>query len=105
MAKIKNINEESTDPEVLNKNIMAIHSKFSNPIELRVLTADNTASRDILIKSEISVSSLVKFHDEELALAIETFKKYMEEIAAAAAGEISKADGFFHNANTFSRLY
>jgi len=106
MAKIKNIKDKQIlDNDYLSGHLSGIHERARKSLTIQVLTAEAVHDRDILIKSEISVSSLMQFHEEELSEAVESFKYYVSEIAGITDGEISRNEGFYHNSKTFKKLY
>jgi len=105
-AKIKSIqNEAMLDMEMLNKAISETSKKFEKPLEIRIMLPDKQAGKAMLVKSQASVSSMPAFHDKERDEAIAAFKQYMDDIALAVEGEISKTDGFYNNTKIFSKLY
>jgi hypothetical protein len=105
-AKIKGIqNENATAEEALKEKISAINQKAETSLEIKVMLPDKLPAKDVLIKTQISVSSLAGFHEEELSNAIVCFKSFIEDLAEALEGEVSKAEGFYNNSKTFSRLY
>ena len=105
-GKIKDIkNVGMLDAAQMEAALAAIHTKMNNPLEVKVLVADNVLRNSVLVKSQISISSLPGFLDVELNLAIDTFKSYLDDIAATFEGEVSKGEGFYNNSKTFSKLY
>jgi len=106
-AKIKNMkNEKMFDPDLLSKNIIDLSPKFQKPMDILILQSnDIRVDRSILVKSQASVSTLPGFHDTELSETIESFKKYLSDIAAMVYGDISESEAFYNNSKMFSRLY
>jgi hypothetical protein len=105
MGKILNIRKpELLEENRLQESLAAIHSKFENPFAIRVLT-ESEPKNEILIKGQTSVSSYAKLHDDELMIAIETFREYLREIAEAINGVVSMTEGFYNNTKSYNRLW
>ena len=106
-AKINDIKhtELFDDTEALEKRITEMHELFDNPININLLVSESNAVKGLLIKAQVSISKLSGFHDQELDERIDAFKRYMDEIALAVDGEISRKEAFYNNSKTFSRLY
>jgi len=103
VGKIRNVDDKNFGEEDMSLYISEIHGKFKKPMdEVRILK--DSKVNDILVKGQASVSSYVSYHDEELAVAIETFMSYLEEIEKKFGGEISKDEGFYNNSKTFHKL-
>jgi len=103
IGKIKNINPEGFNQEAVAVCISQIEANIKKPMdEVRVLK--DSKINDVLVKAQISVSSYQSYHDEELLAAIDVFKVYVEKIAAAFKGEVSRDEGFYNNSKTFHKL-
>lgn len=106
VAKIKYIeNILDLNLDEIDGFVQEISKSLEKPLQIEVLVSDNKSEKDILVKSEVSVSSFPHFHSEEFDAAIDAFKFYLEEIAAKFNGEISKNEGFYNNSKTFGKLY
>ena len=106
LAKIKDVqNKEVLNTESLDGIVKEINENFAAPLELKFVLPDADHSGEVLVKSQASISSMPSLHDKELDAAISAFISYLEEIAKAIAGEISRQDGFYNNSKTFKRLF
>jgi hypothetical protein len=106
MAKIRNVqNKDALNTDSLEGIVNEINPRFDNPLELKFVLPSADSPGEFLVKSQASVSSMPALHDSELEAAIASFQAYLDEIAAAIAGEISKKDAFYNNTKTFKRLY
>jgi hypothetical protein len=104
-VKIKNIrNEEMLDMDKLNEGIAELLKKNGSAMEIKTMH-DKQLGRDVLIKAQASVASYSSLHDMELDTTIEQFKSYVTEIEILTKGEASRADAFYHNNKTFSKIY
>ena len=105
-AKIKGIKGDMVfSMESLDESVLYIGKNVKKPLEIQVVVPDEMPVKYIYIKTEVSISSMPKFHELELEEAIGTFKDYLEELAKVLDGEVSKSDAFYINRKTFSRLY
>lgn len=106
VAKIRYIkNTVNLNLEEIDRFVQEIGESLEKPLQIEVLFSDDKAEKDILVKSEVSVSSFPSFHSDEFNAATDNFKRYLEEIAYKFDGEISKTDGFYNNSKTFGKLY
>jgi hypothetical protein len=106
MAKIRNVqNKDVVNTNSLDEIVDEINPKFDQPLELKFVLPSLDNPGEFLVKSQASVSSMPALHDVELEAAIASFQAYLEEIAAAIEGEISKKDAFYNNTKTFKRLF
>jgi len=106
MAKIKDVeNKDALNTDSLDKIVNEINLKFDQPLELKFVLPSADSPGEFLVKSQASVSSMPGLHDGELEAAIGSFQAYLEEIAIAIEGVISKKDAFYNNTKTFKRLY
>jgi len=106
VAKIKNVqNKDTLNDESLAEVVSEINDRHGDPLEVKFVLQNADSSGEVLVKSQASVSSMLSLHDKELDVAINAFILYLEEIAAAIQGEISKQDGFYNNTKTFKRLF
>lgn|GEM_PF-6877945 len=98
------MNAENFEKEAISQCLSEIHRKFDKPMnEIRILKEGDT--NDALIKARTSVSSYLPFHEAELSEAVETFREYLDEIANALGGEVSRDEGFYNNTKTFHKLF
>jgi len=106
-AKIANIkNEEMFEAENIGEGLAVLHTKVEKPLDIKIMMSDDVySSRTILVKAQISVSTMPSFHDRELDEAVEQFISYLEEIAKMIRGEIRKEEGFYNNSKVFKRLF
>jgi len=106
MAKIKDVvNKKVLNSDSLDKIVSEINPKFDHPLELKFVLPSADSPGEFLVKSQASVSSMPGLHDPELEEAIRCFQAYLDEIATAIEGDISKKDAFYNNTKTFKRLY
>lgn len=106
VSKIKNVkNLDVLNNEALEGIVDEINAKFDAPLDLKFVLPDLDKSGEFLVKSQASISSMPGLHDKELEAAIKAFIAYIEEIAVAIQGEVSKQDGFYNNSKTFKRLF
>lgn len=106
VSKIKNVrNMEALKDENLKVIVAEINKNFDKPLDLKFVLPAGDNTGEFLIKSQASISSMPALHDKELEAAIAAFIAYLEEIAVAIEGEISKTDGFYNNTQTFKRLF
>ena len=106
VAKIKGVkNKDALNDDSLAGIVSEINANHSDPLELKFVLSNRDLPGEFLVKSQASVSSMPGMHDKELDNAINAFILYLEEIAAAIEGEISKQDGFYNNNATFKRLF
>ena len=89
----------------LNEYIEKLKDKAAKKIELRVILSEKEPRRDLLIKSKIFVTSMPASHMDDLYTAIALFKFYLEDIAIAVRGEVSRSEGFYNNDKTYASLY
>lgn len=105
-AKIKDIKDNKICSVcLLDETILEIGERMGRWLEIQVLLPDETPIKDILVKTEVSISSMLKFHDAELEEAIETFKAYLDELANILDGKVSENEAFYNNSKTYGRLY
>lgn len=106
VSKIRDVEDtNSITSEHLAQIVKEVSKKFDDSLDLKFVLPSSDASGEFLVKSQRSVSSMPALHDKELELAIIAFKAYLEEIAVAIEGQVSKKDGFYNNTQTFKRLY
>ena len=105
-VKISNIkNSDILVNGSLDSEMAEIHKKFSKPQDIKVLVIDTVLKNTVLIKSQVSVSSMPGYLDAELSAAIEVFKSYLEEVSSLLGGSINKSEGFYNNSRIFGKLY
>ena len=105
MGKIKEAkNEAVLDIATLNESILEIGKSYHKPLTIKVIQSEKSP-RDLLVKSQISVTSLPGAHVEDLTNAINAFKHYMDEIALLVNGQVNRSEGFYNNDRTFYPLY
>ena len=106
-AKIINVKNEAVfNAESLESVINDIHKQFDKPLELKCMLSDcGEPANGFLVRSQISVSTMPGYHDNELEQAVALFKGYVEALERAVNGNISKKEGFYNNTKTFRRLY
>ena len=106
VSKIKNVqNAEIAKADALDALISEINTKFDAPLDVKFVLPDLDKTGEVLVKSQASISSMPSLHDKELDAAIAAFVAYLEEIAVAIEGEISRNDGFYNNSKTFKKLF
>jgi len=107
VAKIKRVeNKEALDEEALQGLVVEVNKNFSIPLDyVRFVLADAEKTGELLVRSKASVSSMPSLHDKELENAVEAFIAYLEAVAKAVQGEISRTDGFYNNNTSFKRLF
>ena len=104
VAKIKGIqNKEYLNQEYLSSIANGIKAKTA--FELKFILPNADCLGEVLVKSQTSVASLPGIHDKELDTAVASFISYLEELASAVEGEVSRQDGFYNNTKTFKRLF
>ena len=105
-AKIKDIkNNDIMEASSLDNYITEINKHTEQPLDVKIMLSEKRPATDLLVKADISVTSLAGFHEDELTKAINYFKSFIEALAKAINGEVSKTEGFYHNNTTFNRLY
>jgi hypothetical protein len=105
-CKIKDIqNHNLLEEAEKEKMLTEIHKNHSDPMAIKLLVVDNVLKNAVLVKTQASVSSMPGFLDIELTAAIDKFKSYLDEIAAAVDGAVSTNEGFYNNSKTFNKLY
>ena len=105
-CKIKNVaNKDALNDETLLKIVNEINDKHDVTLQFKFVLPNQDNASEFLVKSQASVSSMPHFHDKELDAALHAFISYLEEIAAAIEGEISRNEGFYNNSQTFKRLF
>ena len=105
-AKIKDIkNNKMFSMRLLEQNILEIGERMGRRLEIQVLLPDEHPIKDILVKTEVSISSMPKFHEAELEETIDTFKEYLDKLANILGGEVSKNEAFYNNSKTYGRIY
>jgi hypothetical protein len=101
-VRIKALKKELPPHDELIAKITEIAEGLPIQMKLNILT-DN--QMNLLLKAQASVSSMPALHDNELLAVVDSFKKLADEVAAEYKGEISKAEGFYHNTKKFAKLY
>jgi len=105
-TKIKNVKKaELLDLETLKESVAAIDEKFSTKMELRFILPVDSGENEMLIKSQVSVSTMSNLHDKELETFVSAFKEYVWAYADYLGGEVSRQDGFYNNSKIFKRLF
>ncbi|MCL1999341.1 MAG: hypothetical protein FWG65_11300 [Turicibacter sp.] len=103
VSKIKNAQDAVTNDD-LSAIAAELTKDVNTPLELKfVMSGEKTP--EFLVKSQVSISSMTHLHDKELEDTIEAFIKYLEGIAEAIKGEVSRQDGFYNSTRTFKRLF
>ncbi|MCL2707954.1 MAG: hypothetical protein FWF03_02430 [Defluviitaleaceae bacterium] len=105
-CKIKGFaDSEMIEKEKLSELLARFHRELEKPQEVKILILDESLRDAILVKSQVSVSSMPGYLEIELSTAIETFKSYLSKIAEAVGGEIIYGEGFYNNSKTFAKLF
>lgn len=105
-CKIKNVKGQGgLDDETLSGIVYQVNANYDVSLEFKFVLPSTDQPREFLVKAAASVSSMPGLHNRELETAVEAFKSYLEEIALAIDGEVSKSDGFYNNTQSFMRLY
>ena len=104
IAKIKNIETAHTVEEL---SIIAddITPRLCPPFDIKFVLPDANKNGEVLVKAQLSISVMIQFHDKELETAITSFTDFLDTIAEALSGEVSKHEAFYNNSKTFSKLY
>ena len=98
-CKIKNVqNSDALNTDSLNGIISTVNDKHGVNLDFKFVLPNQDQATEFLVKAQASVTSLPGMHDRELDQAIAAFINYLEEIALAIQGEISRNDGFYKNA-------
>ena len=105
-AKIKDIKDDKIfSMGLLDENIIEIGERMGRLLEIQFVLPDEPPFKDVLVKTEVSVSSMPRYHDIELQEAIDTFKAYLSEIAHILDGKVSESEAFYTSSKTYGRLY
>ena len=105
-CKIKNVqNKDALDDEVLKDIVASVNASHGINMEFRFVLPISGSAPDVLVKAQASVSSMTSLHDKELEVAVLSFISYLEQIAEAINGEISRQEGFYNNSKTFKKIF
>ncbi|MCL2704051.1 MAG: hypothetical protein FWE91_10660 [Defluviitaleaceae bacterium] len=106
IGKIKDVkNEKLLEPEQLQEVVAKISVRAKKPLEIKAVRSEKEPRRDLLVKAKIYVSSMPGVHMDDLYAAISLFKFYLEEIANATNGMVSRSEGFYNDDKTYNSLY
>ena len=105
-CKIKNVqNKDALNNETLSGIVATVNASHGIALEFRFVLPSEDSPPEFLVKAQASVSSMPALHDRELETAVLSFITYLEEIASAIQGEISRQEGFYNNSKTFKRIF
>ena len=106
VSKIKNVKDTDVlDVEALTALVDEIDTDFEKNLEFKFILPTEGNLDEVLVKSQVSVSSMPAFHDKELEIAVKSFTHYIEELAVTIRGEVRRKDGFYNNNKIFRRLF
>ena len=106
VAKIKNVkNKGALDSECIGEFLQNVNIQLHDPMSLNFAVRDAEKSGDILVKADVSISTMAYAHEVEVERAVESFIAYLEEIEKEVDGEISRSEGFYNNTKIFKKLF